>query len=109
MLILQSLADLLDKLLYLLLLPATFYGAGGAFLHARRKGKPFRQTLVEVVGGIITVNMLSPLVQDSTPEKWHYTLFFLVGWGGLELMGRLDEVAVGALERRISKKIGGEE
>lgn len=103
----DSVTEIIDSVLALLFLPATLYGAGGAFMHARRKGKPVRQTVLEVVGGAITANMLCPLVQDLTPEKWHYTLFFLVGWGGLELVGRIYEAVAHALERRIKRDVGG--
>ena len=103
----DSIMDFIDKFLAMVLLPATFYGAGGAFMHARRKGKPLSQTALEVVGGSITANMLCPLVQDLAPEKWHYTLFFLVGWGGLELVSRLYEAVAQALERRIKNNVGG--
>lgn len=105
----DSITDLLERLLALAFGSATLYGAGGAFMHARRKGKPLRQTVMKVMGGAITTNMLSPLVQECTPEKWHYTLFFLIGWGGLvELVGRLYEASVGAVENRIRRKIGDE-
>lgn len=104
----DGITDFLDKLLAVTLGSATLYGAGGAFMHARRKGKPLRQTALEVAGGAITANMLCPLVQDTAPERWHYTLFFLVGWGGLELVGRLYEAAAAAVEKRIGRKLGGE-
>lgn len=104
----DSITELFERLLALVLGSATLYGAGGAFMHARRKGKPLRQTVIEVMGGAITTNMLSPIVQEFTPEKWHYTLFFLIGWGGLELVGRLYEATVSAVENRIRRKIGDE-
>lgn len=104
----DSITEFFDRLLALVLLPATLYGAVGAFMQARRNKKPARQTIIEVIGGTITANMLSPLVQDVTPDRWHYTLFFLVGWGGLELVGRLYEVTAKALEARIARKLGGE-
>lgn len=47
----DSIAELIDRILALLLLPATLYGAGGALMSARRKSKPMKQTLVEVIGG----------------------------------------------------------
>lgn len=105
----NSFEEIVSKVLTFALLPATVYGAGGAFIQARRNKRPARQTLLEVIGGVITANMLSPLVQDATPEKLHFTLFFLVGWGGLELVSRLYEVAVSALERRIAQKLSGEQ
>ncbi|MDL2267192.1 hypothetical protein LJC46_04295 [Desulfovibrio sp. OttesenSCG-928-G15] len=76
-------------------------------MHARRKGRPIRQTIVSVFGGVITTNMLSPIVYANSPEAWHYTLFFLVGWGGLELVDRLYESAAQGLERRVNKTMGG--
>lgn len=103
----DDLIEFLNRALAVFLGSATLYGAGGAFMHARRKGKPLRQSAIEVLGGAITTNMLSPIVQDFTPEKWHYTLFFLIGWGGLELVGRLYEAIVCAVECRIKKNIGG--
>ena len=100
----------LERLLQFFLLPASLYGAGGALMHATRKGRTLGQALIEVVGGVATANMVCPLIQAETPEKWHYTLFFLVGWGGLELVGRLYEAGVCALERYIQRKINpGEE
>lgn len=102
----NSFEEIVSKVLTFALLPATVYGAGGAFIQARRNKRPARQTLLEVIGGVITANMLSPLVQDATPEKLHFTLFFLVGWGGLELAGRMYEALANALERRIRQRLG---
>ena len=41
------------------------------------------------------------------PEKWHFTCFFLVGWGGLELIGRAYEALAQGIESRIRKQVGG--
>lgn len=98
----------LERILQFALLPASLYGAGGALMHSTRKGRSIGQALMEVVGGVVTANMVCPLIQSETPEKWHYTLFFLVGWGGLELVGRIYEAAVCALERYIHRKINPE-
>ena len=105
---LEGITEFLDNLLALLLLPATLYGAGGALMHARRRGKPIRQTIVEVIGGAFTANMLGGIITNYVSSDWQPICFFLVGWGGLELVGRLYEAAATALENRISKKIGGE-
>ena len=100
----------LERFLQFFLLPASLYGAGGALMHSTRKGRTLGQALIEVVGGVATAYMVCALIQAETPEKWHYTLFFLVGWGGLELVGRLYEAGVCALERYIQRKINpGEE
>ena len=104
----DSITELIDRILTLLLLPATLYGAGGALMHARRKGKPIRQSFVEVIGGAFTAHMLTQVVVSYVPDAWHSVVFFLVGWGGLELVGRLYEAAAKGLENRITKKIGGE-
>ena len=104
----DSITELIDRILALLLLPATLYGAGGALMSARRKGKLIRQSFVEVVGGAFTAHMLTPVVVSYVPDVWHSVVFFLVGWGGLELVSRLYEAAATAIETRITKKIGGE-
>lgn len=101
----DSVTEFLDRLLALLLLPATLYGAGGAFMHARRKGKPLRQTVIEVVGGAFTTNMMSDIIVGNAPGAWQPVCFFLVGWGGLELVGRLYEALAQALEKRIRENI----
>ena len=103
----DSITGLIDRILTLLL-PATLYGAGGALMHARRRGKPIRQSFVEVIGGAFTAHMLTPVVVSYVPDVWHSVVFFLVGWGGLELVGRVYEAAAKAIETRITKKIGGE-
>ena len=104
----DSITELIDRILTLLLLPATLYGAGGALMHARRRGKPIRQSFVEVIGGAFTAHMLTPVVVAYVPEVWHSVMFFLVGWGGLELVGRVYEATAKALEARIARKLGGE-
>lgn len=104
----DNITDFFDKVLALMLLPATIYGAGGAFMNAKHNGKSLRQTAIEVVGGAITTNMLAPLIDKYTPLEAHYTLFFFAGWGGLKLVSRLYEAAAQALERRIKRKIGGD-
>lgn len=102
----DNLRQALDMALAWLLLPATLFGAGGAAICAMRKGKCRRQVVLEGVGGILIANMAGPLITLHAPEQWHYTLYFLVGWGGLEGVGRLYEAAVSGLERRIQSKIG---
>ena len=107
----QDTLDFLERLLQWALLPASVYGAGGALMHSTRKGRSPAHTLFEAVGGVFTANMVCPLIQDATPEKWHFTLFFRAGWGGLELVGRLYEAVVSALEGYIHRRInppGGE-
>lgn len=101
----QDVTDFLERALQALLLPASVYGAAGALMHSARKGRTLPHTLFEVVGGLVAANMLGPVVQKNTPEEWWYTLFFLVGWGGMELVSRLYEAAVQALEGRIRKRI----
>ncbi len=101
----QDTLNLAERLLQWLLLPASLYGAGGAIMHSARKGRSPLHACFEAVGGVFTANMVCPLIQDATPEKWHYTLFFLVGWGGLELVSRLYEAGVVALERYVHRKI----
>lgn len=105
----DSLNEFLDRALAMLFGSATIYGAGGALLNARRKGKSPAQTVSEVLGGALTANIVMPLVQEYAPEKFHYTLFFLVGWGGLELVGRLYEAFAQALEDRIKRRINQRE
>ena len=104
----DSITELLDRITALLLLPATLYGAGGALMHARQKGKPIRQSFIEVIGGAFTAHMLTSVIVSYVPDAWHSVCFFLVGWGGLGLVGRLYEAAVKGLESRIARKIGGE-
>lgn len=104
----DGITDFLDKLLAVTLGSATLYGAGGAFMHARRKGKPLSQSLVEVISGAFTANMMSNVITSQVPQEWQPICFFLVGWGGLELVGRLYEAAAAAVEKRIGRKLGGE-
>lgn len=101
----DSISNLLDRALAVIFGSASIYGAGGALISARRKGKGLPQTLMEVLGGALTANIVMPLVQEYAPEKFHYTLFFLVGWGGLELVGRLYEAFAQALEDRIRRGV----
>lgn len=76
-------------------------------MSARRKGKPLSQSLVEVFSGAFTANMTANVIGTHIPQEWQPICFFLVGWGGLELVGRLYEAAARALERRIMRNIGG--
>ncbi|MDR2076897.1 MAG: hypothetical protein LBP61_08235 [Desulfovibrio sp.] len=103
----NDLKELLETLLSWLLLPATVYGAGGAFMRAGRTGKSIRQTVFAIVGGIITTNALSPLIDAYSPQPAHKTLYFLAGYGGLALVDRLYRLAAGIAERRIASKFGG--
>ncbi|MDR2056148.1 MAG: hypothetical protein LBQ10_09820 [Desulfovibrio sp.] len=98
----------LNDVLSVFLLPATLYGAGGALMHAGRKGKSFRQVLFEVLGGVLTTNALAPLIRNYCPDEAQTTLYFLVGWGGLKCVDRIYEAVVAALERRIQRKLGDE-
>lgn len=104
----DGVVDFLNECLAVVLLPATLYGAGGAVMHARSRGKPLRQSFFEVLGGALTANMLCPIVSDYAPANWHYTLFFFVGWGGLEFVGRSYEAFAKSWERRITQTVGGD-
>lgn len=101
----QDNLTLAERILAFLFLPATLYGAGGAFLHSTRKGRSSLQVVLEAIGGAITTNMLSPLIVKFTPLEIHYTLFFFAGWGGLELVGRMYEAIASAAEKRIHNQI----
>lgn len=100
--------DLLDRILSMLLLPATIYGAGGAIMNAKYNKKPIKQAIIEIIGGALTAHMMAPVVVAYTPEAWHSVCFFFVGFGGLGFVGQIYEVAAKALEHRVKKKIGGE-
>lgn len=76
----------LDAFLSWLLLPPTLYGAGGAMLRAARTGRNWKQIGLETLGGIIVANMVGPLLAVHAPGHWHGTLYFLAGWGGLDLI-----------------------
>lgn len=97
--------EILERGLAWLLMPATIYGAGGAIINAARSGKNWKQVCFEGAGGVVAANMVGPLITAHSPETWHYTLYFFVGWGGLELVGRIYEAGVSALERRIQNRI----
>lgn len=98
----------LEKILAYVLLPATFWGAAGALTRSIKLRKSWKLWVFEMLGGVLTANMVYPLIAEHVDDEWHYTLFFLVGWGGLELIGRLYEASASALERRIQKKINPE-
>ncbi len=102
----DSLLEFLDKVSSWLLLPATAYGAFGAFLKARRSGKTIRQTITEVLGGVVLANITLPLVSEYVPPTWHWTAFFLVGWGGLALVERLYGMLGKLLEVKLRRCLG---
>lgn len=99
----------LDSILAWLLLPTTLFGAGGAAIRALRQGKCAKQVLAETIGGVVVSNMLGPVIAKNMPEHWHYTLFFLAGFGGLELVGRIYEAIASGLEQRARNKAAGED
>lgn len=97
--------ELLQRGLAWLLMPATLYGAGGGIIKAIRHGKNWKQVILEGTGGVVAANVVGPFIASNSPETWHYTLYFFVGWGGLELVGRIYEAAVSALEHRVQNRI----
>lgn len=102
----NSAYELLDKLLSILLLPATVLGALGAFLHSQRRGKPVLQTIIEVIGGAVVANVAMPLAHAYLPQGWHWTAFFLIGWGGLHLVERLYGLFYRGVYLRICQAMG---
>lgn len=104
----NDLKTLLETLLSWLLLPATIFGAGGAAVRAMRNGKGLKQVLAETAGGVLVSNMLGPVIAEHTPTHWHYTLFFLAGFGGLEFVGRIYEAAASGFEEKVRRKSSGE-
>ena len=56
-----------------------------------------------LVGGVLTANMLGPMIRAQAPESWHSSLFFLAGWGGLELVAKCYDLGVCALERYVNR------
>ena len=71
----------------LALTPATVFGAGGGLIRAIRRRGSWKQISTEMLGGVFVANMLFPVVEAHLPAAWHYTAFFLVGWGGIEMVG----------------------
>ena len=102
--------ELLESALAWLFLPATIWGAGGAVIRAVKKEetKNWKNIFFQGIGGIFVANMLMPLVDLYTPPQFHYTLYFLAGWGGLAFVDRLYRLVSGIVERRIAAKFGGD-
>lgn len=101
----QDNLSLIERALAFLLLPATIWGAGGAFIHSARKGRTPLQVVFEAVGGAFTTHMLAPLVARYVSPDMHPIVYFFIGWGGLEFVGRLYEAGASALENRIRDTI----
>lgn len=97
----------LERTLALLFVPATLYGGCGALMRSRRDKRPLRQVVSEVTGGALTAHMLTPVIVSAIPAEWHAVCFFLAGWGGLELVGRLYEAVAHGVEERLRHKIAG--
>jgi hypothetical protein len=97
----------LERLLAWFFVPATLYGAAGAILRAGREGGSARRVFFEGLGGAVCANMAMPLAAELAPPSWHWTLFFLMGWGGLELVGRLYQTAASLLEKRLRGRLDG--
>lgn len=105
----DNLTEIAERLLAWLLLPATVYGAAGAFVQTRRAGQSLRKTAVEVASGVLVTNAVAPLVEGHLAVSWHSTVYFLVGFGGMALAARVYDAAADALERRVRGKIDGNE
>ena len=105
----DNLTELAERLLSWLLLPATLYGAAGAFVRSRRAGQPLRKTLLELVCGVLMTNAMAPAIESYLTASWHSTAYFLVGFGGVLLAERLYDVAAEALEKRLKRKLDGDE
>ena len=106
-LVVDSLMDWAERILTLIFVPATLYGGVGALARRRNDSRALRQIISEVCGGAVTAHMLTPAIQNNISADWQSVCFFLAGWGGLELMGRIYEAIAHALEERIRQKITG--
>lgn len=104
----DSFSDFVDKVLSWLLLPATGYGACGAFFRCKRNGKSIIQTATEVVGGAVVANVTMPIVAEYAPASTHWTIFFLVGWGGMGLVELAYYVFARGVEVKIRRALGME-
>lgn len=96
-----------EHLLAWVFLPATLLGAAGGIMGAVKRRKSWKQIIFEGAGGMILSNVVYPLVAEYAPPEWHYSLFFLVGWGGVQGVGHFYEVVTSALESRVREKLGG--
>lgn len=101
----EHISDWIERLLALLFVPATLYGGCGALMRRRKDSRTLRQRISEVGGGALTAHMLTQIIQDMTPEAWHAVCFFLAGWGGLELVGRLYEAIADGVAERLRRRI----
>lgn len=104
----QELSEWLDRILTVVFVPATAYGATGAALRCIRAGVGKRRLIIEVIGGAIATNALMPIIAEYTPQSWHYTLCLGVGLAGIEGISRFYEAVASAVENRIKRRISGE-
>lgn len=100
--------DWLERVLGVVFVPATVYGGFGALMRRRRDTRALRQIVSEVAGGAVTAHMLTQGIQNNIAEEWQSVCFFLAGWGGLELVGRLYEAIAHGLEERLRNKAAGQ-
>ena len=103
----EQFTDWVERVLSLIFVPATVYGAAGALMRRRRDTRSVRQIVSEVFGGALTAHMLTQVIQHNIPYEWQSVCFFLAGWGGLELVGRLYEAIAQGLENRVRSRIEG--
>ena len=103
----EQFTDLVERMLSLIFVPATIYGASGAFLRVGRGKRSCGQVVFEVFGGAITAHMFSEIINAQVPMQYHSVCFFLVGWGGLEFVGRLYEAVANGLESRVRGSVSG--
>ena len=103
----EQFIDWVERVLSLIFVPATLYGGAGALMRRGRGERTFGQVISEVFGGALTAHMLTPVIYANIPPEWQSVSFFLVGWGGLELVGRLYEAVAQGLENRIRGRVEG--
>lgn len=103
----EQFIDWVERMLSLIFVPATFYGGAGAFMRVGRRSRTLGQIVFEVFGGVVTSHMLADSIYAQVPFEYQSICFFLAGWGGLELVGRLYEAVASGLESRVKSKIDG--
>ena len=102
----ESLRHMLDSVLLWLTSHPSLYGAGGAMLRATRTGRSWKQIVTETLGGVFVANMIGPLLSEHAHAHWHATLYFIAGWGGLELVAWAYDQAVKTAELRLRSRFG---
>ena len=103
--IIEWLAKFFDTIITPSAIPATMGGALGGGYKGYHDKLSWKDTFLRILWGVIFARMFSHMVESHVSEELQFIVFFVIGYGAIEIVDHVIEVGGDAIRDVVDAKV----